>query len=274
MKKIIYIIPFLILGCASSPDIDKKIKEAKLEHKLIKKYQISKEALIKVKNGYIFTMPEANGFSIYKIDNNYDLVGKKTFDILIDVKKVKYINGKIYVIGYDQIKNKPALLITDEELNNHKLIHFANKFDIPNDFIVEEDIVAVLTTYKNQNPDIEIYENNQTKIFNMPDKEEGKFIIKKDGGYYIIGTIQHPQEDLLIIFVKDGKVKWSKIYDFGLEDTPKNVTIQNGNIKIDLVSQDYMGAEKYFSIIINNKGEIIKIKKGIEFKVLPTRLRT
>jgi hypothetical protein len=271
----IFFLFFLIIGCANtSPDINKKLKEAKIENKLIKKYQISKDALIKVNSGYIFTMPEANGFSIYKLNKNFDLDAKKTFNILFDVKKIKYINGKVYIIGYDQIKNKPAILITDENLKNYKLIHFANKYDIPNDFIVDKNLTAVLTTYKYSNPDIELYENNKIKIFKLPNKEEGKFIIKKDGGYYIIGTIQHPQEDLLILFIKNGKIAWSKIYDFGMEDAPTNANIQNGNIKIDVISQDYMGAEKHFSIIINKSGKIIKNKKGIEFKALPVRLRT
>ncbi len=274
MKRFL-IIPLLFFGCAGNyASIDKKIEETNKERKLIQKYEISKSALTKVNGGYIFTLPDGNGFNIYKIDENYDLVTKKTIPILLDIKKTKYKNGKIYIIGYDQKKDKPAFYVIDENLKNGKLTHFANKYDLPQDFIVDEKPVVLLSTYKNQNPDIEIYENGKTVIFKNPDKEHGKFIVKKDGGYYIIGSIQHPQEDLLILFVKNGKILWSKVYDFGLEDSPKKVEIKDGNLVIEVLSQDYMGAEHEFFITVDKNGDIIKIKKGIEFKTLPTRYRT
>jgi hypothetical protein len=274
MKKLL-LIPLLFLGCASNyANIDKKIEETNKERKLIQKYQISKSALTKVKNGYIFTLPEGNGFSIYKIDENYDLVAKKQIPFLFDIKKTKYKNSKIYIVGYDQKKDKPALFIIDENLKNYTIKDFANKYDLPKDFIIDKNPVVLLSTYKNQNADIELYANGKTTIFPNPDQEHGSFIIKKDGGYYIIGSIQHPQEDLLILFVKDGKIVWSKVYDFGMEDLPTKVEIKDNNIVIEVLSQDYMGAEHQFFITIDSNGKIIKIKKGIEFKTLPTRYRT
>jgi len=89
-----------------------------------------------------------------------------------------------------------------------------------------------------------------------------------------VGSIQHPQEDLLVVFVKNNKILWANIYDFGMEDTPKKVYVKDKNIVIKLVSQDYMGAEKYITIEINKNGNIIKKEKNLEFKRLPTRFRT
>jgi len=278
MKKIFLIIPLLFLGCVNQSNIsvEKQLKQQQIEKKLIDKYQISKDALINVEDGYIFTLPTNDGIAIYKLDKNYDLVRKKTFPILLDVKKVKYINGKIYIVGYDQNKNRPALLITDKELNSYTLKHFSNSFDIPEDFIVENGkLVVLLNTFKNHNPDIEIYENGKNIVFNNPQTaEHGKFIIKQNGGYLIIGSIQHPHEDLLILFAKDGKIIWSRVYDFGLDDSPVKVKKTDKNIQIDIVSQDYMGAQSEFYITIDKNGNIIKVKKGVEFKTLPMRLRT
>jgi len=274
MKRLL-LIPILFLGCSvKNPDIDKKIQETNKERKLIQKYQISKSALTKTDDGYIFTLPEGNGFSIYKIDNNYDLVTKRKIPILLDISKTKYKDSKIYILGYDQKKQKPALFIIDKDLKNYEIKYFGNKFDLPKDFIAAKNPVVVLNTYKNKNADIAIYQNNKTTIFKNPDTEHAKFIIKKDGGYYIIGSIQHPQEDLLILFVKNNKIIWSRVYDFGMEDAPLKVEVDNNNLKIEVISQDYMGAQREFEIIVDNKGNIIKIKKGIEFKKLPTRYRT
>ncbi|WP_457563718.1 hypothetical protein, partial [Caminibacter pacificus] len=265
MKKFLLIIPALFLGCAltqNNAEIDKKIEQTKIENKLIKRYQISSEALIPTDDGYLFTLPQGDGIAIYKLNKNYDLVQKKVFPLLLDVKKVKYKNGKIYIIGYDQNKNKPAFLETDKDLKSYKLKHFANKYDIPNDFLIENGkLIVLLNTFKNHNPDIELYINGKTIIFPNPDSENGKFLIKKDGGYYIIGSIQHPGEDLLIMFVKNGKIIWSKTYDFGMEDSPSSVTVKDGKIIIDVISQDYMGAQNEFLITIDNNGKIIKIKK-------------
>ncbi|WP_456489025.1 hypothetical protein [Caminibacter pacificus] len=277
MKRVALIIPFLFLGCAISNNVNiqKNLQEVKIEKKLIDKYQISKEALIPTDDGYLFTLPTNDGIAIYKLNKNYDLVQKKVFPLLLDVKKMKYINGKIYIVGYDQNKNRPALLVVDKDLKSYTLKHFANKYDLPDDFIVKNKKIAVLlNTFKNHNPDIELYINGKTIIYPNPNSEHGKFLIEKDGGYYIIGSTQHPGEDLLIMFVKNGKIVWSKTYDFGMSDSPKNVIIKDGKIKIDVISQDYMGAQREFFITIDDKGNIIKIKKGIEFKALPTKFRT
>lgn len=274
MKRLI-IIPLLFWGCASNySNIDKKIHETNIEKKLIQNYQISKSALTKTADGYIFTLPEENGFSIYKLNKNYDLVNKKKIPVFLDIKKTKYKNGAIYIVGYDQQKNRPAIFIIDESFKNYKINHFAHKYDVPEDFLIDNNPVVLLTTFKNENSDIEIYENSKTEIFPNPAQEHGKFIVKKDGGYYIIGSIQHPQEDLLILFVKNGKIVWSRVYDFGMEDSPEKVEIKDGNLVIKVLSQDYMGAQNEFYITLNKNGKIIKIKKGVGFKTLPIRYRT
>jgi len=274
MKKLVYLFPLIFLGCVNNINIDKKLKETSIEDKIIKEYQISKSALTKVDNDYYFYMPHSNGLIIYKLDSNYRLVKKKIIPKLIEGHKLISNKNYIFLIGYDQTKNRPIILKLDKNLEIKSQKYIADKFDIPQDAIINNNSTTVLLlTYKN-GADIKLYENGKEKIFEAKQNQFPKFLIKYNGGYLIVGSIQHPQEDLLVVFVKNNKILWANIYDFGMEDTPKKVYVKDKNIVIKLVSQDYMGAEKYITIEINKNGNIIKKEKNLEFKRLPTRFRT
>jgi len=274
MKKLVYLFPLIFLGCVNNINIDKKLKETSIEDKIIKEYQISKSALTKVDNDYYFYMPHSNGLIIYKLDSNYRLVKKKIIPKLIEGHKLISNKNYIFLIGYDQTKNRPIILKLDKNLEIKSQKYIADKFDIPQDAIINNNSTTVLLlTYKN-GADIKLYENGKVKVFEAKQNQFPKFLIKYNGGYLIVGSIQHPQEDLLVVFVKNNKILWANIYDFGMEDTPKKVYVKDKNIVIKLVSQDYMGAEKYITIEINKNGNIIKKEKNLEFKRLPTRFRT
>jgi len=274
MKKLVYLFPLIFLGCVNNINIDKKLKETSIEDKIIKEYQISKSALTKIDNDYYFYMPHSNGLIIYKLDSNYRLVKKKIIPKLIEGHKLISNKNYIFLIGYDQTKNRPIILKLDKNLEIKSQKYIADKFDIPQDAIINNNSTTVLLlTYKN-GADIKLYENGKVKVFEAKQNQFPKFLIKYNGGYLIVGSIQHPQEDLLVMFVKNSKVLWANIYDFGMEDVPKKVFIKGNNVVIKLVSQDYMGAEKYITIEINKNGNIIKKEKNLEFKRLPTRFRT
>ncbi len=274
MKKLFLIIPFLFLGCANkNTEINKKIKEREMDKKILSTYNISKDALTKIKENYYFYMPDSNGLAIYKLDKNYQLKQKKVINKLIEGHKLSSDEKNIYLLGYDQTKNQPVLIVLDENLNIKSKKAIGNKFDIPNDMTNEKNPAIVLTTYKN-GADIEIYKDGKLKVFNAKGNQLPKFIKKFNGGYIIIGSEQHPDEDLLVVFVKNNKIKWSKLYDFGMEDSPRDIKVKKDKIQIKLISQDYMGAEKYIEVELDKNGTIIKHKKELEFKQLPTRFRT
>ncbi len=275
--KIKYLFPaaLLILGCANNPNIDNKIKETAVEKQIVEKYHITKNSLTKIDNDYYFYEPDPNGIAIIKLDSNYNLKERKVIKKLIEGHKLLTDGKNIYLIGYDQIKNRPVIVTLDKNLNIKKEQYIANKFDIPKDAIIENgSLTVLLLTYKD-GADIEIYSKGKTKVFKEKNNQLPNFIKKFKDGYVIIGSYQHPKsEDLLVIYIKNNKIIWAKSYDFGLDDTPKKVQITNDSIKIDVISQDYMGAEKYITIELDSQGNVKKIKKGLEFKVLPTRFRT
>ena len=274
MKKIYFLIGALFFaGCAKNVNIDKELKETQIENKIIKKYQISKQSLVKCGDNYYFYEPVNNGIQIFKLDKNYQIKKIKQIKKLIDVTNIKSNNNYLYLLGYDQEKNSPALLIVDKDLNLIKTKYFGKKYDIPKDMIIEKEPVIVLTNY-NDGANLEICNGNKCKIFKEKHNTLPKFIKKFNGGYLIVGSIQHPEEDLLILFIKNNKIVWSKVYDFGLDDTPNEVIIKENKAEIKLISQDYMGAEKYITIQIDEQGNILNKKKELEFKQLPTGFRT
>jgi len=275
MKKLFLIIPFLFLGCANKTDtqINKKIKEKQLESKILSEYQISKGALTKIGDYYYFYMPNSNGIAIYKLNKNYQLIQKKIVKKLIEGHKLTSNGKNIYLLGYDQTKNMPILITFDKNLNIKSAKYFGHKFDIPQDMTGEKNPTILLITYKNGS-DIEIYKNGKLSVFKEKNKQLPKFIKPFNGGYIIVGSEQHPGEDLFIIFVKNNKIKWAKLYDFGMEDSPIDVKVLKDKIKIKVISQDYMGAEKYIDIELDKNGKIIKHKKELEFKQLPVKFRT
>jgi hypothetical protein len=237
----------------------------------MKKYNITKNALTQIDSGYIFFMPDNSGLAVYLLDKNYDLTKKI---ILKNIKGTKIIKNKnkFYLLGYDEIKNRPVIIELSENLTILSKKYIGNKYDVPRDLTVKKGLVALLTTYKNK-AQIELV-GKENLITNSNNNLLGKFIIPFNNGYLVIGSIQHPYEDLLILFIKNNKIIWKKIIDFGMEDSPLKVVVNDDKVKIEVISQDYMGAEKYINILINKNGEIIKKEKNIELKTLPQELRT
>ena len=262
-------------GCVNTTqNIDKEIKEVHIENTILKKYQISKDALVKCNNSYYFYEPVNDGISIYELDKNYNIKNARKINKLIDVTKMKSDGKYLYLLGYDQIKNSPVLVKLDSNLNIKEMKYFGHEYDIPKDMIItDKKPLVILIHYKN-GANLEICENTKCKFYKEKYNTLPKFINKFNGGYLITGSIQHPKEDLLILFVKNGKIVWSKVYDFGMEDSPYEVEIKGNKAVIKVISQDYMGAEKYITIEIDKNGNIINKKKDLEFKQLPTRFRT
>ena len=276
MKKILLPIGILLLlsGCANKNlSIDKELKEMQIENKIIQKYQISKESLVKSGNNYYFYEPVNDGITIYELDKNYNIKKIKKIKKLIDVTKIKADDKSIYILGYDQEKNSPMIITLTQNLNIKNTKYFGYKYDIPKDMIIDKTPVVILIHYQN-GANLEICENNKCKFYKENYNTLPKFIKKFNGGYLIVGSIQHPKEDLLILFIKNNKIVWSKVYDFGLDDTPYKIKIKGDKAVIKLISQDYMGAEKYITIEIDKNGNILNKKKELEFKQLPTRFRT
>ena len=111
MKKIIFytISVILFLGCAN------KVKTDTIDNKsveLLTKYGIDENSLIKKDNFYFYILQTPNGFKILKFDKNYNLIWQKSFKASINVIKTK-IKNSIYVLGYDEVKNKVVFLIFD-----------------------------------------------------------------------------------------------------------------------------------------------------------------
>ncbi|NPA11718.1 MAG: hypothetical protein GXO62_05705 [Epsilonproteobacteria bacterium] len=271
MKKVFFI-PLLFLACSTHPNVEKSMQDINTENQIINKYQISKSALTKAGDEYIFFMPEAGGLGLYKLDKNYNLIQKQKIKGFIEGYKLLVHNNRLYLLGYDQNAQKPIILTLDKNLNVVKKEYIGDKFDIPRDFYIDKKPVVLLTTYKN-GAKIKII-SNTTKIINSKDNQQGKFIKPFNGGMLIIGSIQHPQEDLLLVFVKNGKIIWSKVYDFGLEDSPIKVKTDKDTAKIEVISQDYMGAQKYITITVDKEGNITSKHKDIEIKTLPLKFRT
>lgn len=270
MKKIIIPVILLFIGCSTQINVEKNIKEINTENKILSQYHISKKALIKLKNNYYFYEIVPNGFVIYKLDSNYNIIQSKKINRLIDITKLKSSNDNLIILGYDQEKNQPVILKFDEKLNLKQSIYVGHKFDIPKD--ISKDNAILLIHYQN-GAKLEICKN-KCKIYPSKFNIFPKFIKKFNGGYLIVGSIQHPQEDLIILFIKNGKIINSKVYDFSMDDSPIDVKIKKDRAIIKVISQDYMGAQKYITVEIDKNLNIINKEKKLEIKQLPLRFRT
>jgi hypothetical protein len=272
-----------ILGCATPhlkntqnknvTNVNREIKQVDIENMIISQYQITKNALTKAKNRYVFFMPANEGLGLYVLNSKYQLVYKKVIPQYIEGKKLIYKNGKFYLLGYDQNKEKTVLITLDDKLNVTSEKYIGKKYDIPRDFYVNKKPVILMDAFR-KSTDIEIVDGNKTKVFKEKSNELGKFIRPFNGGILVVGTIQHPEEDLLLMFIKNGKLVWSKVYDFGMQDEPVDIKIKGDKAVITVASTDYMGAEDDYTITIDKKGKIIKHQKGIQIKQLPLRFRT
>ncbi|ACM92164.1 putative lipoprotein [Nautilia profundicola AmH] len=282
MKKIIFI-PLiglglaLFTGCATSTQQNTKSLSFK-SIDLLDKYGVSESALMKAENGYIFVIPAPNGADIYKLDKNYNLVWKKTTPILLDPIKSQVIGDKLYILGYDQKKNKVALLQYDLKGNLIKTSYYGKAYNLARDFAIinGKTYVAVTEYTPNNNSDIVIYSNDNKKItLSTPYMDDVKYIKPYKNGILIIGTTQSDSENVIIAYkTLDNKTVWAKIIDLGMDEKPIKVSIKNNEIILDILSTDNMGAEKDVTFIIDENGKVKSVKKGIEFKQLPMKYRT
>ncbi len=262
MKKLITtaLVAGLFLGCATT---NNQTKITPLNLKVLKEYQVSQTSLRPLNNGYVFFKTGIRGVDIYYLDKNYNLL-KKVTTKSIEPFKLKIENNKIYILG--EKNNKPIILMYDDKGKLIKSYSVGNKFDIPADII---DNKVLLTKY-----------NNGSYIsFGKIDLKSTKnltatSVIKVDGGYMIFGTILEKSEDLFIAFIKNNKLKWSKVYDFGMDNGIESVKVENNEIYLNVFSTDYMGAKTEYKIVLDKNGNIIKKSKTLEIKELPPRFRT
>jgi len=274
MKKLL-LIPFIFLGCANT-QISQNIKNINKSQKIIEKYQVNKDSLTKVGDLYAFFKPSAKGIQITLIDKNLNIVKQANSPILMSGRKLKYFKEKLYLLGYDENKNKPVIITFNKNLKVEKIKYFPYKYAIPEDFTIinKKPVILINTFSPKTQADILVYNNKKIIKIASPKAENGKFIKKYLNGFVIAGSVQNKDEDLLIANVQNNKIKWIKVIDLGMGETPQKLTIKNGKIIIDVISQDYMGAANYYQIILNKNGKTISKKKNLEFKALPTRFRT
>lgn len=251
----------LFLGCAgNSPSIPEPPK-----YSLLQKYQINESSLRPLKNGYVFFKVGVKGADIYYLDKNYNLKKKVTTQILIEPMKLKTDNDKVYILGVYQ--NRPMILVYDDSGKLIKNYFVGQKFDIPADII---DDKVLLTKYNNGS-----YINFGKVDLKFKDKPlTAKKVVRFNGGYVIFGTITNKSEDLFIAFVKNNRLIWGKIYDFGMDDGIEKVKVEGDKLYLEVYTTDYMGARTEYKIVLDKNGEIIKKSKSLEFKELPIKFRT
>jgi len=281
MKKLIFI-PIvgmmLFSGCAS--DKQQEIKPLSSNSlTLLDKYGVNESALMKTKNGYVFVIPAANGAAIYKLDKNYNLVWKKITPVLLEPIKTEVKNDNLYILGYDQKKNRVAFLKYDLNGKLKKITYYAKPYSLARDFVItNKNVYIAITQYTPKNKsDIVIYnsKNNKTVTLSTPYMDDVTFIKPYQKGILIIGTIQKNSADVLIAYKTfDNKTVWAKTIDLGMDEKPLKATIKNNQIILKILSTDNMGAETEATFIIDKNGNVKSVKKGIEFKQLPMKYRT
>lgn len=278
MKKILFI-PLigiaLFTGCATNSKPEKTLSFKSIN--LLDKYGVSESALMKAGDGYIFVIPDPNGAAIYKLDKNYNLTWKKITPVLLDPVKSEVINNKLYILGYDQKKNKVSLLEYDLTGKLLKLSYYGKRYDLARDFLItNKNVYVAVTQYTpNNNSDIIVYGKNKNITLATPFMDDVKFIKPYKNGILIIGTTQSDSENVIIAYkTLDNKTIWAKTIDLGMDERPLKVNIKNNEIIIDILSTDNMGAEKEVTFIIDEKGNVKSVKKGIEFEQLPMKYRT
>ncbi|GAX87217.1 conserved hypothetical protein [Lebetimonas natsushimae] len=247
--------------------------------KLLKNYGITGDNLIFYKKYYYFSKTESNGISINKLDKNYNLISKKIIKTLIEPKKYLINNDHFYLLGYDNIKQKPVIL--DFSLNSFSLlktVYLGKKYSMPADFFVDKNNIysAINVFNKKTKSDIYIYKN--TSVFSKiasTKKELAKFITPYDNKILVVGNISFTNDDILIILInKNGKITKARRIDLGMDDYVNKVSIKNDNIIIYAVSTDNMGAETDYILTIDKNLNVLKSKKNLEFKELPIKFRT
>jgi hypothetical protein len=105
--------------------------------------------------------------------------------------------------------------------------------------------------------------------------DDVKFIKVYKNNLLIVGSTQKANENIIIALKTfTNKTIWSKEIDLGMDEKPLKVDIDKNKILLKVLSTDNMGAEKEVTFIIDEKGNIKSVKKGIEFKQLPMKYRT
>jgi hypothetical protein len=266
-------------GCATTAQ-QQNVKPLSFKSiSLLDKYGINESSLMKAgKNAYIFTIPAADGTAIYKLDKNYRLIWKKTTPVLLEAVKSKVKNGKLYILGYDQNKNRVAFLEYGLNGKLDKITYYGRKYDLARDFIIinGKTYVAVTQYSPNRSSDIVIYAQNGKNItLSTPRMEDVTFIKPFKKGILIIGTIQNQSQDVIIAYkTLDNKTVWAESIDLGMDEKPVKVIVKDNKIILKIISTDHMGAEKEVTFTIDGSGKIKSVKKGVEFKQLPVRYRT
>ena len=259
LKNILLISGLLFVGCANNTNIPTPPK-----YSLLQKYQITQNSLKPINNGYVFFKTGVAGAEIYYLDKKYNLIKKVATSIFVEPMKIKVKNNQIYILGMH--KNKPIVLVYDE---NGKLIkHYAvgEKFDIPVDIV---DNIVLLTKYDNGS-----YINFGKVNLKMPDKSlTANKVIKFNNGYIVVGTIMNNNEDLVIAFIKNNKLIWTKTYDFGMNDNIDDISVKDNNLYLDVYTTDYIGAKTEYKIVLDKNGNIIKKSKGMNLQELPLRFK-
>jgi len=276
MKKTLLLATALLFtACSTQTPQPKPLSFKSID--LLDKYGINEDSLIKYKNAYYFVVEAPQGAKIVKLDKNYKEVWHKTTPIVVEPIKTVIANDTIYLLGYDQKKNLPVLLEFSLDSKLKKISYYGKKFDIPRDLIIINHTPYVGITHysKNNDSDIVIYGGKRTITLSTPNMDNVTFIKPYKNGILIIGSTQNRNDDVLIAYkTLENKTIWSKKLDMGMDEAPLSVEIKNNLIYLKVTSTDHMGAETEATFIIDDKGNIKSVKKGIEFKQLPVKYRT
>jgi len=260
----------LFVGCANSNSPETNKVDVKTNLKMLKQYSISKEKLHKIGNNYVFDVLNTNGtLYLYTLDNRHQFIKKIKVNGVIEPKKLKVFNNKIYLLGYNQQDNKTILLTFDKELKELSRKNYGDKYDTPRDVIIENNnIIIALNSYNNGISNIKIIENGESHLFSNSQNTSISFLIPFNNGYLIAGEVQDDTQNALLVFVdKNFKTIWVRDIDFGLEENIVNIKlVDNKNIIATVVSQNYTGMEQKWDIKLDKNGKIISKNKNFELK--------
>ncbi|NPA54918.1 MAG: hypothetical protein GXO40_00970 [Epsilonproteobacteria bacterium] len=278
MRRIALVAILLFVGCSSNVELNKDVKQTNKDFKLLSNYHVTKGSLHKLGNNYIFLALGEDGILRFnKIDAKYDLLQSKKIPIVMSIQKIKVIGDKIYVLGYSQTANRPIFVTLDKDGNilSQKLV--AHRYNTPRDFIVQKDgsVVLVLNRYsKDTLSDIVIYKDNKEHIFATKYAEQATKIIPYNNGYLLVGDVSQTTQNVFVAYLDQNfHTKWVRDFDFGLEESIKGVTIKDGIITLDIISQNYTGMEEYYVVKLDKNGHIITKSKKFNIENYPLKFQ-
>jgi len=275
--KILFLIALIFVnGCVVSNknlSIDKNIKRVDLDARLMKKYHITSDSLIKFKDGYIFYYPSTKGTNIVFLNKNYKKIKEVSTPILLNTKKIMIQDGKIFLFGVDENNYKPSLVIFDSDGKVLRVYKIGKKYALPKDIVVDnKNIYLLIDVFNNGKSYVEIYKNDKLfKKIELQNSINGDYLLKSGNDLVLIGTIKNQTQDAFVMELNKG---WIRFFDLGMDEEIENPKIKDGKIIFILHSTDNMGADEYYEIILDKNGEIIKNRAKIKFAPLPIRLRT